>query len=120
VVESTFLFGIGITAVTFFFRYAVSVMPKSIAWAGVAAGIILMAIGLFPSFYRPPLSAIALFVCGMLLIGAAVHITLSNASNAGRDSTTTLIPATKTTNTTGYISNNSGIITQGQKGDNVQ
>jgi hypothetical protein len=107
--------GIGISIAFFFTRYLVSVMPKSVAWAGVVAGLLIVLADLMVLEMKLSGGAIALFLIGALCIGGAVHLSL----RAKADSTDKKDPAPASTNNKiGDINGNKGIITQGQTGDN--
>jgi hypothetical protein len=108
-------YGIGISIAFFFLRYAVPVMPKSIAWAGFAAGILVILSNFLGPEMRPSLAAIALFLVGALCIGGAVHMSLKPKSASADTGDQT--PASGG-NTMGSVSGNKGIVTQGQSGDN--
>src|SRR5262249_54388883 len=70
------VYGIAISIIFAFVRYAVPAMPKSIAWAGVAAGIALLLADMLAPQMKLSIPVIVLFLTGVLLIGAAVHLSL--------------------------------------------
>jgi hypothetical protein len=73
-------YGVGISIVFFFFRYAVSAMPKSIAWAGVIAGMIIaLADNLMPGI-KLSVPSIGLLVIGAVCIGGAIHLAWAQSS----------------------------------------
>jgi hypothetical protein len=106
-------FGLGIAVLFAFLRWALPAMPKVIAWSGVIAGaIIVLAAWTMPQM-NISLPVIALFVLGAICIGGAIHLALkpknldSGAVSSGSG------------NATGDVHGNTGIITQGQHGDNT-
>jgi hypothetical protein len=106
--------GVAISVISTFIRWALPVVPKPIAWGGVGAGIVvLLAVWALPQM-NITLPAVGLFLIGVLCIGGAVNMSLrpnptQNESGA----------AASTTNQAGDVPNNSGIVTQGQRGDNA-
>jgi len=107
-------YGAAISIIFAFLRWAVPAMPKSIAWSGVIAGVItLLTAWLMPQM-NITLPAIALFLLGAICIGGAVHLAMKPRS-ADRQPV-----AGTAANTMDNVNGNTGIITQGQQGDNSQ
>jgi hypothetical protein len=106
-------FGVGIAVLFAFLRWALPAMPKAIAWSGVIAGAIIVSVAWTMPQMNITLPVIALFVFGAICVGGAVHLALkpknldSGAVSSGSG------------NTIGDVHGNTGIITQGQRGDNT-
>src|SRR4051812_18139153 len=121
------LVGLSVSIISYFMRYAVKDMSKSLAFAGVVVGIAVMfSSELVPSRLRPPLSVTLWAIAGIVCFGFASHLYamhLSTAPVEGSSSGTTrkddlvaqntMPPAS---NSIGSINNNQGIVTQGQIG----
>jgi hypothetical protein len=101
--------GIGISVISLFLRFAVSAVPRAVAWAGVVAGVWLLAVDLFG--VKIGIGVAALYVLGALAIGWALHLTFWSGSKE-------VVAPRSSGNTMGDIRGNKGIITQGQTGDN--
>jgi hypothetical protein len=105
-------FGVGIAILFAFLRWALPALPKVTAWSGVIAGAIIVLVTWTMPQMNITLPVIALFVLGTIFIGGAVHLALkpknldSGAVSSGPG------------NTMGDVHGNTGIITQGQHGDN--
>jgi hypothetical protein len=69
------VYGIGISIIFAFVRYAVPAMPKPIAWAGVVAGCCILLATLITQM-NITIPAIVLFLVGALCIGGAVKLSL--------------------------------------------
>jgi hypothetical protein len=108
-------YGVGISIVFAFVRWAVPVMPKPIAWAGVVAGIVIVLVDLFMPDFKLTIPAIALFLIGMVCIGGAVHLAMKPKQNADAG----IDQPSPSGNQMGTVKNNRGIVTQDQKGDNA-
>jgi hypothetical protein len=107
-------YGAAISIIFAFFRWAVPAMSKPIAWSGVAAGIaILIAAWAMPQM-NITLPVIALFLFGAICIGGAVHLAMKPKPTDQPGAV-----AGTSGNTMGNIDGNTGIITQGQHGDNT-
>ena len=65
--------GIGTAVAGIAIRWAVPAVPKAIAWAIVAAGIVIALSGLPPAAMKPPLISIVLLCVAALCVGGAVH-----------------------------------------------
>jgi hypothetical protein len=106
------IYGVAISIISIFLRYAVPAMPNPIAWSGVAAGALILMANLTMPQLNIGLPGIALFLVGALFIGAAIHLTLKpKVPDSG-------VVTDAEPNTIGDIHGNSGIITQGQEGNN--
>jgi hypothetical protein len=101
--------GVGISVAFFFLRYAVPVMPKSVAWVGVVAGAWIVLADLLGM--KLGIAAIVLYVVGAVCIGGALHLTFGGGNRSETASASS-------GNTIGEVRGNRGIITQGQTGDN--
>jgi hypothetical protein len=88
-------------------------VPHKIADAGLIAGIILIIFGIAMPNITFTMPVILLFVVGCLCLGGAAHLALKG--NAPPAITT----PEKADNTMGTVTNNSGIVTQDQRGDNA-
>jgi hypothetical protein len=90
-------------------------VPPKIADGGLIAGICLLLVGIMmPEIHFSPL-VILFFVVGCLSFGAAAHF-----ATKGSGATATVSNASsETNNMMGPVTNNSGINTQGQRGDNA-
>jgi hypothetical protein len=106
--------GVAISVISTFVRWAFPVVPKPVAWSGVIAGfVVLVADGLLPQM-NITLPAIGLFLVGVLCIAGAVNMSLHpKPTEEGPGAAAT------TTNRIGDVTNNSGVVTQGQRGDNA-
>jgi len=51
--ETLFLVGLGVSVAFFFLRYAVTAIPKRVAWGGALVGILLMIVALTYHFFGP-------------------------------------------------------------------
>jgi hypothetical protein len=69
------VYGIGISIIFAFARYAVAAMPKPVAWAGVAAGCCILLATLVTQM-NITIPAIVVFLFGALCIGWAVNLSL--------------------------------------------
>jgi hypothetical protein len=108
------VYGVGISVIFAFLPWAMPIMPKPVAWSGVLAGaIIFLQDALMPQI-NVTLSAIGLFLIGLLCIGGAIHLSLVPKATSAVPVATT--PAT---NRMGDVRDNKGIVTQGQEGDNA-
>jgi hypothetical protein len=108
------VYGVAISVIFAFVRWAIPVMPKPVAWSGVGAGIIvLVADGLIPQM-NITLPAIGLFLVDALCIGGAINLSLS-AKPTRHDPVAVAPPV----NRMGDVNNNTGVVTQGQRGDNA-
>jgi hypothetical protein len=106
------LIGAGLSAVFAFARWRFPAVPHKFADGGLIAGIALVFFGVVMPNVTLTTPAILLFVAGCLCFGGAAHLAL-------RDGTRSVVAAReKPANTMGSVTNNSGIITQGQRGDN--
>jgi hypothetical protein len=106
--------GVVLSAISTFIRWAMPVVPKIIAWSGVGAGVVV----LFADWMLPQMNitlpAVGLFLAGVLCIAGAVNMSLRPKPTQDESGA-----AAATTNRTGDVTNNSGIVTQGQRGDNA-
>ncbi len=68
------LIGLGITITFAFFRYRVSALPKFLATFGIFVGILVMALGLLPEPYKPPIGALLLVLFGIGSLSAGGYI----------------------------------------------
>jgi hypothetical protein len=110
--DQTSALGIGISVLFAFLRWAIPAMAKPIAWSGVIAGLIIMVVAWTMPQMNISLPVIALFVCGSICIGGAIYLAFKPKSPA--PSVTSSSPG----NVMGNVHGNTGIITQGQQGDN--
>lgn len=95
-------------------QWAIPTMPRRVAWSGVIAGLVILAAALAPIHMNLSLPAIALFLIGAICIGGAAHLAFKPKAPVQ-----TSVPASPPTgNAIGNINGNTGIITQGQQGDN--
>src|SRR5437868_9987622 len=78
--DRQFIIGLSVSVLSFFLRYAVKDMPKSMAWSGVLVGVVLMAVGLAESSIKPPLSVVLLTIVGIICFGLATHFYLNRDS----------------------------------------
>ena len=107
--------GVAMAVIFAFLRWAIPAIPRTIAWSGVVAGLIVLLAAIGPIPMNLSLPVIALFLVGAICIGGAVHLAfkpkvpVSAAAPAAG-------PAAG--NTMGDINGNTGIITQGQEGNN--
>jgi hypothetical protein len=78
-VDNGFYLALGVTVTLPFMQWAVPTIPRVVAYAGVAGGLFVMLLEFMGTEMRPPLSAIILFLIGLLCIGGAVHLYLTRA-----------------------------------------
>jgi hypothetical protein len=106
-------YGAAISIIFAFARWAVPAMPKPVAWSGVVAGIaILIATWAIPQM-NISLPVIALFLFGAICVGGAAYLAM-------KPKTIEQAPvAAAPRNTMGNVDGNTGIITQGQQGNNT-
>jgi hypothetical protein len=105
-------YGAAISIIFAFVRWAIPTMPKSIAWSGVAAGLVVLLTAWLMPQMNLTLPVIALFLLGTIFIGGAVHLAM-------KPKTQDQAPLVGTPgNTMGNVNGNKGITTQGQQGDN--
>jgi hypothetical protein len=78
--ENGLLLGLGATRFFPFLQYATGVMPKSVAWAGAATGILIMLSEFLPAELKPSLAAVSLCLIGVLCFAGAGHLYLSRAA----------------------------------------
>ena len=107
--------GIGMAVLFAFLRWAIPAMPRSIAWSGVIGGLVVLLATIAPIHMNLSLPAIALFLLGAICIGGAVHLVLKPVSV----SAVTPASGPDAGNSMGNINGNTGIITQGQQGNNT-
>ena len=105
--------GIGLSVVFGFARWRFPAVPPKIADGGLFAGIVLLILGTtMPNIHLTP-PAIIFFIVGCLCFGAAAHFATREAAKPVAEN------PEKPMNTMGSVTNNSGITTQGQRGDNA-
>jgi hypothetical protein len=78
--DNGFYLGLGVAVLLPFLQYASPTLPRSVAWAGVIAGCLVMAAEFFPPEWKPPLLAVILFLVGAGCFGAAVHFYLGRSA----------------------------------------
>ncbi|HEX4556554.1 MAG TPA: hypothetical protein VH249_21370 [Xanthobacteraceae bacterium] len=72
--DKGFYLALGVALLLPFLQYALPVMPKSVAWTGVAAGILVMLIEFLAPEMKPSLPVVFLFLIGVLCLGWAGHL----------------------------------------------
>jgi hypothetical protein len=110
-----FLIGIGLSVVFGFARWRFPAVPHKIADAGLIAGIALIIFGVAMPNLTLTMPVILLFVVGCLCLGGATHLALRDVRFVVAAPEK---PANTESNMMGAVTNNSGIVTQGQRGDN--
>lgn len=107
------LVGIGLSVAFGFARWRFPAVPSKIADGGLIAGIFLLIIGTTMPNIHLTAPVIVFFIVGCLCFGAAAHL-------ATREAATNPVAGNpeKPTNTLGAVIDNSGIVTQGQRGNN--
>lgn len=88
-------------------------MGKHTAEAGIAAGILLIIADIMVPDMKPALPAATLFLIGCLCIGGSIDLWINQTKTGDR------IPSPITSNNLSKVTNNRGIITQSQNGDNT-
>ncbi len=73
IVEHGFYLALGITIFLPFLQYAVPTLPRAVAWAGAAGGVIVMLVDLLGADMKPSLNAVILFLIGCLFFGGAAQ-----------------------------------------------
>jgi hypothetical protein len=106
--------GVAISVIFAFIRWAMPVMPKPIAWSGVGAGIVVLLADWMSPQMNITLPAIGLFLVGALCIGIAVNMSIRPKPTQNEPGA-----SASTTNQIDGVTNNSGVVTQGQRGDNA-
>jgi hypothetical protein len=109
------LIGLGLSVVFGFARWRFPAVPHKIADAGLISGIVLIILGVAMPNVTLTMPVILLFVVGCLCLGGAAHLALKGDRSV---SMPLAKPAGAEHNTMGEVTNNSGIVTQGQRGDN--
>jgi hypothetical protein len=66
--------GFGLSLASYFGRYAVTELPKRVAWAGVAAGVFVMSVPLWGDDMKPPAGSLLFAVAGFVCFGIAAHL----------------------------------------------
>jgi hypothetical protein len=66
--------GFGLSLASYFGRYAVNELPKRVAWAGVAAGALVMSVPLWGDNMKPPAGSLLFAVAGFVCFGIAAHL----------------------------------------------
>ncbi len=66
--DSRFWTGLGLAAISFFLRYAVKDMPRSVAWLGVRFGMLIMAVSILPSTTKYVNGPLIMFAGGCFCI----------------------------------------------------
>jgi hypothetical protein len=84
VMDKGFYLALGVTLILAFAQWTIPIMPWSIGYAGIIAGIIVILsefVGEFlGSEMSPPLGAVILFLIGSLFIGGAAHLYMHRAA----------------------------------------
>ena len=110
-------FGIGpaISLLCWFLRYRLPTMRKHIADGGIVAGALLIIADLMVPEMKPNVLAAGLLLIGLLFVGGALDVWLNQKPGAPvRAGSASIEPK----NNMGGVSENEGIVTQGQRGDN--
>jgi hypothetical protein len=107
------LIGTGLSVVFGFARWRFPVVPPEIADAGLIAGIALITFGVTMPNFNLTMTAIVFFVAGCLCFGVAAHFAWKDGKPPVAE-----MPE-QSTNAMGAVTDNGGIITQGQRGDNA-
>ena len=110
------LFSIFLSAAFAFGRYRFTAMGKHSAEGGLAAAVLLIMIDLFMPNMRPEILPAVLFVMGLVCVGGAVDLWFRQKP-IGAVETIKAVPNVSTPGA--KIKNNSGIITEGQRGNNT-
>jgi hypothetical protein len=71
-----FYLALGVTVVLPFAQWLAPTMPKHVAYAGMAGGILIMFAEFLDPSMKPPFSVVILFLVGVLCIGGAAHLYL--------------------------------------------
>jgi hypothetical protein len=79
--DKGFYLALGVTLLLPFLQYALPIMPKSVAWAGVAAGILVMLVEFLAPDMKPSLPVVLLFLIGTLCFGWAGHLYFQQPSS---------------------------------------
>ncbi len=66
--DSRFFAGLGMSAISFFLRYAVKDMPRPNAWLGILFGILIMAVSATPSTAKYVNGPLIMFAVGCFCI----------------------------------------------------
>ena len=69
-----FYLALGVTVVLPFAQWMAPTMPRHVAYAGVAGGILIMFAEFLDPATKPPFSVVILFLIGALCIGGAAHL----------------------------------------------
>ncbi len=69
-----FYLALGVTVVLPFAQWMAPTMPRHVAYAGVAGGILIMFAEFLDPAMKPPFSVVILFLIGALCIGGAAHL----------------------------------------------
>jgi hypothetical protein len=71
-----FYLALGVTFALPFLQWAVPTMPRIVAYAGAAGGILVMLAEFLDPAMKPPFTVVILFLVGTLCIGGAAHLYL--------------------------------------------
>jgi hypothetical protein len=90
-----FYLALGVTVVLPFAQWLAPAMPRLVAYAGMAGGILIMFAEFLEPSMKPPFSAVILCLIGVLCIGGAAHLYIQSikAAKAPHDKAANL-PAT--------------------------
>ncbi len=78
--------GLGLSLVSYFGRYAVTELPKSVAWAGVAAGGFVTSVPLWGEDMKPPVGSLLFAVAGFVCFGIAAHLFMNRTQEVALQS----------------------------------
>lgn len=71
---SEFYIGLGLTALVPFVQWIKPIMPKTVAWFGAGASVLIAVAGLLPPEMRPSLPSIVLLFVAALCVGGSIHL----------------------------------------------
>jgi peptidoglycan/LPS O-acetylase OafA/YrhL len=115
--DQDFSIGSGLSILFGFLRWRIPKMTNHTAEGGILAGVLLILADFLVPDMKPNIFAAGLLVIGLLCVGAAFDVWL-NQKKLGQSAAEPAAPIAP--NTMGGVVGNTGIITQGQKGDNSQ
>lgn len=110
--------GLSLSVIFSFARYRFPTVPHRVAEAGMFAGIVLLCIGTIMTRVQLTPISIAFFIIGCLCFGAAIHYATAITQPSLTNSSIEAAPAEKNAKM-GDIQNNTGIVSQGQAGNNA-
>lgn len=113
------LIGLGVSIFFAFLRYRVAAVPKPLASGGMGVGLFIMAAGLLPEPYKPPIAVLLLMLLGLTSLGIASYLYWQHVTKKPPTETVSASPAQQAQGGkggSGEIFGNNGTIIGGKGG----